>query len=107
LQFRDSYSRLTLDREGCRLSISRPLKNQLSGKVDAAFLCLSALEDAAQGNLLPVASIWIILLPAAAKTPVVEASTGAARVVPNVAVLPVSTIGNAATARTVTSRRAR
>ena len=66
-----------------------------------------AICKAAPTHLLPVASIWIILLPAAAKTPVVEASTRAARVVPNVAVLPVSTIGNAATARTVTSRRAR
>jgi len=85
-----------------------PLKIHRSGKVDAAFLRLSALEDAAQRNLLAVAPVWIILLPtvAAAKAPVVEAPTGAARVVSNVTVLSKPTVGNAAaqTAATVASR---
>jgi len=84
-----------------------PLRIQLSGEVDAAFLRLSALEDAAQRNLLAV-SVWIILLTAAAaaKAPVVEAPTGAARVVSNVTVLSKPAVGNAAahTAATVASR---
>merc|ERR1712032_1645639 len=70
-----------------------PLRIQLSGEVDAAFLRLSALEDAAQRNLLAVASIRIILLPTAAKAPAVEASTGAAA---RIAVLAVPAVGNAA-----------
>jgi len=59
-------------------------------------------------HLLAVAPVWIILLPtvAAAKAPVVEAPTGAARVVSNVTVLSKPTVGNAAaqTAATVASR---
>ena len=57
-------------------------------------------------HLLTVASIWIVLLPTAAKTPVVEAPTGAARVVSNVTVLSKPAVGNAAaqTAATVASR---
>jgi len=94
------YCNSEIPTEGCQADSAALDKIQLSGKVDAAFLRLSALEDAAQGNLLPVASIRIILLltTAAAKAPVVEASTRAARVVSNIAVLPKSTIGNAPTA---------
>jgi len=82
--------------------ISR-VRIRFSGKVDAAILFLPALEDTAQRNLLPVVSIWIIL-PTAAKATVVEASTGAARVVANVTVLSKSAVGNAAATRTVTAR---
>ena len=45
-------------------------------------------------HLLAVASIRIVLLAAAAK--VIEASTGAAGVVPHVTGLPKSAVGNAA-----------
>jgi len=73
-------------------------QRKFSRKVDAAFLGVPSLEDAAQGNLLAIASIRIVLSTAA--------KSRAASIVPNVTILPKTTVGNAPTrARTETSRR--